>query len=85
MRRSLKGYRTAEVDHFLDRCVSALGVAVSRFPELSSRPVRSPRGLAPVTADDVARVEFPISFRGYSLQEVDELLERVEAELRRSS
>lgn len=34
----------------------------------------------PVTADDLRRVRFPLAFRGYRMQEVDALLDRLAAE-----
>ena len=36
----------------------------------------------PVGADDLERVRFPMALRGYRMQEVDDLLDRVVAELR---
>jgi DivIVA domain-containing protein len=84
MRRALRGYHREDVDQFLDRCVATLGVEASRFPELRSRPTSSRRAHAPLTADDVAGVRFRIELRGYALQEVDDLLDRVAAELRRA-
>lgn len=34
----------------------------------------------PVSADDLRRVRFPLAFRGYRMQEVDALLDRLAAE-----
>lgn len=34
----------------------------------------------PVTADDLRRVRFPLAFRGYRMQEVDALLDRLATE-----
>ncbi len=36
----------------------------------------------PVGADDLDRVRFPMALRGYRMQEVDDLLDRVAGELR---
>jgi DivIVA domain-containing protein len=36
----------------------------------------------PVRGDDLERVRFPMALRGYRMQEVDDLLDRVSAELR---
>lgn len=36
----------------------------------------------PVRADDLERVRFPMALRGYRMAEVDDLLDRVAAELR---
>ena len=38
---------------------------------------------AGLTAEEVAHHTFPMAFRGYALDEVDELLDRVESALRR--
>jgi DivIVA domain-containing protein len=81
VRTTLRGYRRVEVDAFLDRCAAALGLAAAELPELAARGglVSGP----PVTADEVAQVQFRIELRGYGLDDVDELLDRVEAALRR--
>jgi len=34
----------------------------------------------PVTADDLRRIRFPLAFRGYRMQEVDALLDRLATE-----
>ena len=80
MRTAWRGYRCAEVDAFLDRCAAALGMRASEIPELRGRG-----GLtsgAALTADDVAQAQFRIDFRGYALDEVDELLDRIATALR---
>ena len=80
MRTAFRGYRAAEVDAFLDRCAAALGVRAAQFPELEGRGgLASGAGL---TSQAVADVAFPIAFRGYALDEVDALLDRVESALR---
>ena len=80
MRTTFRGYRPGEVEAFLDRCAAALGVHVARVPELVGRGgVTSSAGLRP---EDVATVQFPIAFGGYSMDEVDALLDRVEVALR---
>ena len=80
MRTTLRGYRCADVDAFLDRCAAALGLRAAAIPELSGRGGLV--GGGGLTADDVAHQRFPIAFRGYALDEVDELLDRVEQALR---
>ena len=81
MRTTFRGYRQAEVDAFLDRCAAALGVRAAEVPELRGRgALASGAGLTP---EEVAQVQFPIAFRGYALDEVDALLDRVETALRR--
>ena len=80
MRTALRGYRCADVDAFLDRCAAALGTRAAEIPELRGRGGLSRGGL---TADEVAHHTFPIAFRGYALDEVDALLDCVEAALRR--
>jgi DivIVA domain-containing protein len=80
VRTALRGYRPADVDAFRDRCAAALGLHAADIPELRGRGgPASGTGLAP---QDVADVRFPIA-RGYALDEVDALLDRVEAALRR--
>ncbi|HTW15765.1 MAG TPA: DivIVA domain-containing protein [Nocardioides sp.] len=37
----------------------------------------------PVTADDLRRIRFPLAFRGYRMQEVDALLDRLATERER--
>ena len=80
MRTTFRGYRPPDVDAFLDRCAAALGVHVARVPELAGRGgLTRAAGLTP---EDVATVHFPVAFRGYSMDEVDALLDRVEVALR---
>ncbi|MEA4944247.1 MAG: DivIVA domain-containing protein [Propionicimonas sp.] len=64
--------------------VAVLGVAAvaasGRLGELpstvsSTPPPRLPQGL--MTGDDVRRARFSVTLRGYSMQQVDELLDRV--------
>jgi DivIVA domain-containing protein len=60
----------------------AAGVGAS-MPEPD--PDRRPFGVLPagqdVTGDDVERVRFSLAFRGYRMDEVDAVLERLSAEL----
>ena len=82
MRTTFRGYRRTEVDAFLDRCAAALGLRAADLPELRGRGglVTGPR----VTPEEVAQVQFGMELRGYALDEVDALLDRVEAALRLS-
>ena len=81
MRTVFRGYRAADVDAFLDRCAGALGMHVALVPELEGRAGRA--GGGGLRPEEVADVRFPIVLRGYSLDEVDALLDRVEQALRR--
>jgi DivIVA domain-containing protein len=60
----------------------AAGVGTS-MPEPD--PDRRPFGVLPagqgVTGDDVERLRFSVAFRGYRMDEVDAVLERLRAEL----
>ena len=80
MRTSLRGYSRSEVDAFLDRCAAALGLRAADLPELAGRGglVTGPR----VTPEEVAEVQFGMAWRGYALDDVDALLERVQQALR---
>ena len=80
MRQRFRGYDPAQVDAFLDRCAAALALRAADFPELHGRGglVTGPR----VTPEQVAQAQFRVRMRGYGLDEVDALLDRVEAALR---
>jgi DivIVA domain-containing protein len=82
LRAALRGYDVAEVDAFLVRCAHSLGPRIDRVPEL--RPLLSaPRSGAPLRARDVETAQFRIRRRGYAVDEVDALLDRVAVALAR--
>lgn len=74
---ALRGYRTDEVDAFLDRCVGLVDLP----PRHDGRP-RS-YGSSPPTADECRYVLFGRAFRGYAMNPVDDLLDAVAAEVER--
>ena len=78
----LRGYLRADVDAFLVRCAHSLGARVGEVPELASL-TGQPRTGHPLTAQDVADIAFPLVWRGYQVDAVAVLLDRVEAALRR--
>lgn len=82
MRTALRGYRKAEVDAFLDRCAAALGQRAGQVPELRSRQQSVFAAGPPLTPYDVSVVQFRTGWRGYGMDEVDGLLERIQAALR---
>lgn len=70
--------------------VAALGVAAvaaaGKLGEMGSEPVRDTfrQDLAddrPLSADDVARLRFGITLRGYAMNQVDEVLDRLQREI----
>jgi len=79
---SVRGYLRADVDALLVRCAHSLGDRVGEVPELASL-TGQPRTGQPLTADDVERVRFPMVWRGYRVDAVDALLDRVQQVLRR--
>ena len=79
---SVRGYDRHEVEDFLVRCAHTLGERVSEVPELAPLQAR-PRTGRPVRARDVETVQFSVRLRGYAVDEVDALLDRVAAALTR--
>jgi DivIVA domain-containing protein len=76
MRRVFRGYEPRQVEAFLGRCLGTLGPRAD-FPELAGVIAAGP----PVTRDDVRNVQFSVKLRGYQLDEVDRLLDRIAAAL----
>jgi DivIVA domain-containing protein len=79
LRRSARGYDVEEVDAFLVRCAHSLGRRVERVPELAPLQAR-PRTGSPLRARDVETVQFRVRLgpgRGYDIEQVDALLDRV--------
>lgn len=76
----LRGYDTAEVDAFLVRCAHSLGPRVREVPELVGLLCR-PRDGEPLRGRDVETVQFRVRARGYAIEQVDALLDRVAAVL----
>jgi DivIVA domain-containing protein len=72
VQRQTRGYARDEVDAFLSRCLAS-GVDPALHPHLLEL---TPRG-ATVSAVDVNLVKFNKELRGYSQQEVDDLLDEV--------
>jgi len=74
--------------------ILVLGVAVALVvartgsaslpPVASERPEVSLPGDGPITSTDLARVRFTQTLRGYAPDEVDDLLERLRAQLERT-
>jgi DivIVA domain-containing protein len=61
----------------------ALVAAGRGAPMRPAAPDRAPSGLpvdGPVTAEQLRRVRFPLAFRGYRMDEVDALLDRLARE-----
>jgi DivIVA domain-containing protein len=79
---NLRGYLRSEVDAFLVRCAHSLGDRVGEVPELAALTGR-PRTGEPLTAGDVEQATFHLAWRGYRVDAVDALLDRVQAALRR--
>jgi DivIVA domain-containing protein len=79
LRRIARGYDVAEVDAFLVRCAHSLGRRVDRVPELA--PLQAlPRTGDPLRARDVETVQFHVRLgphRGYDIEQVDALLDRI--------
>jgi DivIVA domain-containing protein len=82
LRTARRGYDQPEVDAFLVRCAHSLGAGVAQVPELAPL-TRAPRVGPPLRARDVGQVQFRLVRRGYAIDEVDLLLDRVEQALRR--
>jgi DivIVA domain-containing protein len=76
LRRAVRGYDVQEVDAFLSRCAHSLGARVDRVPELAGLLDR-PRTGSPLRARDVELARFRIKTRGYDMQQVDLLLDRI--------
>ncbi len=60
-------------------------LATREGPELADAPRDAPDlalPVGPLSADDVAEVRFDLALRGYRMSEVDEVLDRLAAELR---
>lgn len=83
LRGNVRGYLRADVDTFLVRCAHSLGDLVGEVPQLASL-TGQPRTGQPLTADDVEQVRFRMVWRGYRVDAVDALLDRVQAALRQS-
>jgi DivIVA domain-containing protein len=82
-RTAFRGYDPEQVDALLARCARTLGERARELPAVawaSHLPVSDTR---PVTALEVEQVQFRVRFRGYQLQEVDDLLDQVAARLQR--
>lgn len=72
-----RGYDPEQVDALLTRCARTLGTRAGEFPELAAAgrsPVSDPR---PLTAEDLHVAQFRVRFRGYALDDVDDLLDRL--------
>ena len=76
LRRSAQGYDGEQVLEFLTRCAHTLGPRVTEVPELAGLLDR-PRTGAPVRARDVETVLFRVRLGGVSVEQVDQLLDRV--------
>jgi DivIVA domain-containing protein len=76
LRRTVRGYDTEEVEAFLARCAHSLGASVDRVPELMPLLAR-PRTGDPLRARDVEVVQFHVRGRGYDIEQVDALLDRI--------
>jgi DivIVA domain-containing protein len=82
LRLTVRGYDMREVDEFLVRCAHSLGPRVDSVPEL--RPLlASARTGEPLRARDVEVAQFRIRTRGYDVESVDDLLDRVARALSR--
>lgn len=82
LRVRVRGYDREQVDAFLVRCAHSLADRVDAVPEL--RPLLArPRAGEPLRARDVEVAQFPVRLRGYALDEVDALLDRVAVALAR--
>jgi DivIVA domain-containing protein len=81
LRSAARGYAREEVDGFFVQCAHSLGERVGRVPELAALTGR-PRTGVPLTARDVENVQFRMVLRGYAPGQVDDLLDRVAAELK---
>lgn len=86
LRKVVRGYDVAEVDAFLARCAHSLaesgGHGIDEVPQLAPL-LRTPRTGDPLRARDVEVVQFHVRGRGYDIEQVDELLDRVAAALHR--
>jgi DivIVA domain-containing protein len=80
LRKVVRGYDVAEVDAFLSRCAHTLAESGARrigaVPELAPL-LRVPRTGEPLRARDVEVVQFHVRGRGYDIEQVDALLDRV--------
>lgn len=81
LRTALRGYRREDVDPFLVRCAHSLRTRVAEVPELVALTGR-PRVAPPLTPREVEQVQFRMVWRGYAVDPVDALLDRVQAVLR---
>lgn len=81
LRRALRGYVRDDVDAFLVRCAHSLGERVHEVPELAALTGR-PRTGVRLRASDVEHVRFRMVWRGYAVDAVDALLDRIQAVLR---
>ena len=77
---AMRGYDAPEVDAFLVRCAHSLGPALAQVPELAGLLEHPPTG-RPVRARDVEQMQFHIRMRGYAVDAVDALLDRVQRAL----
>lgn len=77
---TLRGYDRAEVEEFLARCAHSLGDRVRQVPELAGLLCR-PRTGPVLRPRDVEMVQFRVRTRGYDIEQVDALLDRVMTEL----
>lgn len=73
---TLRGYDRAEVEEFLARCAHSLGRRVRQVPELAGLLCR-PRAGPVLRPRDVEMVQFRVRTRGYDIEQVDALLDRV--------
>ena len=80
MRREVFGYDRPAVDAFLARCLATPGVYRSAFPQLRDRVPGGER----VTAAEVREVRFRPAVLGYSIRQVDALLDELEQALERT-
>lgn len=80
LRHAPRGYDVEEVDAFLVRCAHSLGSRIDRVPELGPLRQRSRSGER-LRARDVETAQFRLRLRGYAVDQVDALLDRVAAAL----
>ena len=62
--------------------VVAAGRAGAATPASPDRPALALPGNRPLAAEDLAGLRFSVGFRGYRMDQVDAVLDRIEAELR---
>lgn len=60
--------------------VVAAGRGAPMAEEYGDRVDSTVPSAGPITADDLRRIRFPLAVRGYRMQEVDALLDRLAAE-----